>query len=168
MRGGASCFRRLGQSNPDTHPPTIKLDSPPPSPQSSKCKIVTSKPHADLAPCTATQVTKFAGDHPGGDELILAYAGKDITSIMSDPQEHSHSTSAFELLQEYQVGRLGVEETITNPDFVWEDHFVPKDTDNDQDWEKNQFLDLNRPLVPQMLRSEFSKAFYLQQVHQPR
>lgn len=115
-----------------------------------------------------SQVTKFAGDHPGGDELIVAYAGKDITSIMSDPQEHSHSDSAFELLQEYQVGRLGAEETITNPDFVWEDHFVPNDTDNNQDWEKNQFLDLNRPLVPQMLKSEFSKAFYLQQVHQPR
>lgn len=118
--------------------------------------------------CSSSQVTKFAPDHPGGDDLILNYAGKDITSIMSDENEHAHSTSAFELLQEYQVGRLGAEETITNPDFVWEDHFVPQDTDNDQDWEKNQFLDLNKPLIPQMWVSQFSKAFYLQQVHQPR
>ena len=114
------------------------------------------------------QVSGFTEDHPGGDDLILQYAGRDITTIMSDPIEHSHSDSAFHLLQEYQVGRVGAEESIVNEDFVWHDDFKAEDTDNLADWERNQFLDLDRPLVMQMFNSEFSKSFYLQQVHQPR
>ncbi|KAK4052593.1 fatty acid alpha-hydroxylase [Microbotryomycetes sp. JL221] len=113
-------------------------------------------------------VTKFVKDHPGGDDLILQYAGRDITSAMADPVEHSHSDSAYALLQEYQVGIVGAEERITNADFVYTDHFKPQDTDNDDDWQRNQFLDLNKPLVMQMWRADFSKNFYLQQVHQPR
>ncbi|SGZ24280.1 BQ5605_C023g09716 [Microbotryum silenes-dioicae] len=113
-------------------------------------------------------VTAFLEDHPGGDDLILNYAGKDITSIMADPVEHEHSDSAYELLQQYQLGVIGAEERITNEDFVWNEKFEPQDTDTSQDWQKNQFLDLQRPLVMQMLRSDFSKSFYLQQVHQPR
>ncbi|ORY74786.1 inositolphosphorylceramide-B C-26 hydroxylase [Leucosporidium creatinivorum] len=113
-------------------------------------------------------VTTFIEDHPGGDDLILEYAGRDITTVMSDPLEHSHSDSAFSLLQSYQVGVVGAEERITNVNFVFTDHFKPQDTDNGDDWERNQFLDLDRPLVMQMWNSDFSKSFYLQQVHQPR
>ncbi|GAA6043520.1 hypothetical protein JCM8097_002256 [Rhodosporidiobolus ruineniae] len=113
-------------------------------------------------------VTQFLEDHPGGDNLILDWAGKDITAVMDDPVEHSHSDSAYSVLDEYLVGRLGTEETITDPNFEFKDDWHPEDTDNHKDWEKNQFLDLERPLIMQVWNAEFSKAFYLQQVHQPR
>lgn len=37
-----------------------------------------------------------------------------------------------------------------------------------KDFEKNQFLDLRKPMLLQLLRANFSKSYYLQQVHQPR
>lgn len=52
-------------------------------------------------------VTKFLNDHPGGDELVLQYAGKDVGEVMKDPVEHDHSDSAYGMLEEYVVGRLG-------------------------------------------------------------
>ncbi|KAM0748640.1 fatty acid-2 hydroxylase [Meredithblackwellia eburnea MCA 4105] len=113
-------------------------------------------------------VTKFVVDHPGGDDLILNYAGRDVTEIMADPVEHSHSDSAYELLRDFQVGVVGTEETITNPDFEYTDSFEPEDTAVEDDYKKNQFLDLSRPLIMQVWNSNFSKGFYLQQVHQPR
>ncbi|KIX07414.1 uncharacterized protein Z518_02067 [Rhinocladiella mackenziei CBS 650.93] len=45
---------------------------------------------------------------------------------------------------------------------------LSKETDLDQDWKTHKFLDLNKPLFPQMLFSKFSKEFYLKQVHRPR
>ncbi|KPV71583.1 uncharacterized protein RHOBADRAFT_65810 [Rhodotorula graminis WP1] len=114
-------------------------------------------------------VSQFVDDHPGGDDLVLEWAGKDVTAVMQDPVEHSHSDSAFQLLDEsYYVGRVGAEESITDPSFEFKDGWHPEDTDNGKDWEKNQFLDLDKPLIMQVWRANFSKAFYLQQVHQPR
>ncbi|GAA6024564.1 hypothetical protein JCM10207_008654 [Rhodosporidiobolus poonsookiae] len=113
-------------------------------------------------------ITSFLDDHPGGDDIVLEWAGKDITEVMADPIEHSHSDSAYSVLDEFLVGRVGTEETITNADFVYTDDWHPEDTDNSKDWAKNQFLDLDRPLIMQVWNAQFSKAFYLQQVHQPR
>ncbi|OAL40011.1 hypothetical protein AYO20_00924 [Fonsecaea nubica] len=45
---------------------------------------------------------------------------------------------------------------------------LSKETDLDQDWKTHKFLDLNRPLFPQMIFGKFSKEFYLEQVHRPR
>ena len=53
-------------------------------------------------------------------------------------------------------------------DWVPEDDFHPEETDTVQDYEKNQFLDLRRPMLWQLLQANFSKSYYLQQVHQPR
>jgi 4-hydroxysphinganine ceramide fatty acyl 2-hydroxylase len=52
----------------------------------------------------------------------------------------------------------------------WEatDDFEPEDTDLKRDFEKNQFLDLRKPLLRQVWEANFSKSYYLQQVHQPR
>ena len=107
-------------------------------------------------------------DHPGGDDLILNHAGKDITSLMVDPTEHVHSTASYDLMREYQVGVVGAEEAIVNKDFVMTDHFAPADTAISDDYSRNQFLDLDKPLLIQIWNSNFSKSFYLQQVHQPR
>lgn len=56
-------------------------------------------------------ICSFVGDHPGGDEFVLEYAGKDVEDIMNEPESHSHSDSAFDLLRDWQIGVLGGEET---------------------------------------------------------
>ena len=64
-------------------------------------------------------VTKFLNDHPGGDDLILGYAGKDIGEVMRDPAEHEHSDSAFEMLEEFVIGRVGVGEVSVSDGEWW-------------------------------------------------
>lgn len=129
-------------------------------------------------------ITEFAPDHPGGDELIHPYAGKDLGDIMEDPTEHSHSDSAFELLEEHCIGRLpvseeeealcapskagGAEYTGKDDTVIITDDFVPPDTDTSGDFKAHRFLDLNRPLIMQVWNAKFSKDFYLEQVHSPR
>ncbi|CCL99107.1 uncharacterized protein FIBRA_01121 [Fibroporia radiculosa] len=113
-------------------------------------------------------VTGFLPDHPGGDDLILNYAGKDVGEIMKDPLEHDHSDSAYDMLEECAIGRLGTSETIVREDWVPEDSFEPEDTDLAADYEKNQFLDLRKPLLRQVWEANWTKSYYLQQVHQPR
>lgn len=49
-------------------------------------------------------VTPFLEDHPGGGELILEYAGKDVRNIMADEVSHAHSEAAYDILDEYFVG----------------------------------------------------------------
>ena len=59
-------------------------------------------------------VTGFLADHPGGDDLILDHAGKDVGDIMRDKLEHEHSESAYEMLDEFVIGRLCEGETIVS------------------------------------------------------
>ena len=84
---------------------------------------------------------------------------RDVTELMSDPTSHSHSDSAFTLLSEYQIGVLVTGEQLVDPNVEWKDDFKPKDTETDGDYERNRFLDLNRPLVMQMVTSDLSKSF---------
>ena len=51
-------------------------------------------------------VTKFLGQHPGGADMILSHAGKDVTNILTDINLHTHSSNAYNLLQEYKIGIL--------------------------------------------------------------
>ncbi|TKX19335.1 ceramide very long chain fatty acid hydroxylase SCS7 [Elsinoe australis] len=43
-----------------------------------------------------------------------------------------------------------------------------KETDPTSDFKTHKFLDLNKPLLMQVWRGNFSKEFYLEQVHRPR
>ncbi|XP_067623209.1 uncharacterized protein [Eurosta solidaginis] len=52
-------------------------------------------------------VTKFMHLHPGGEQIILEYAGRDATLAF---QGTGHSQSANEQLVEYLVGELPVKE----------------------------------------------------------
>ncbi|KAI0071275.1 oxidoreductase [Panus rudis PR-1116 ss-1] len=113
-------------------------------------------------------VTSFLADHPGGDDLILKYAGKDVGAVMKDPEEHVHSDSAYEMLEDFVIGRLGVGEAIVSDDWVADDDFHPEETDLNKDFEKNEFLDLRKPMLKQVWEANWSKSYYLQQVHQPR
>ncbi|KAI5290182.1 fatty acid alpha-hydroxylase [Ascosphaera aggregata] len=130
-------------------------------------------------------VTEFLEDHPGGSELILEYAGKDVTEIMGDPSSHYHSESAYDMLNEYHVGVVvsdaekaalcaaiaeggEEEEPVFKSTGLSKEEDLNKETDIDADFKKHHFLDLNRPLIPQMWLGGFSKEFYLDQVHRPR
>ncbi|KAJ7637159.1 oxidoreductase [Roridomyces roridus] len=115
-------------------------------------------------------VTKFIDDHPGGDDIILKYAGKDVGAVMTgkEGEHHEHSDAAYDMLEEYQVGKLGTEESIIRADFDAPDDWHPEETKPEDDFKKNEFLDLSKPLIRQVWESNFSKSYYLQQVHQPR
>ncbi|KAJ1659442.1 fatty acid alpha-hydroxylase [Dispira simplex] len=111
-------------------------------------------------------ITTFAEDHPGGIDYILEFAGEDIGEVMKDPAFHHHSESAYELLSEYCIGTLkGANGISCSP--RQETHALV-DTDIQADYKTEHFLDLSRPLFLQMLRSNFTKEFYMEQVHKPR
>jgi predicted heme/steroid binding protein len=104
-------------------------------------------------------VTTFLADHPGGEEFILKYAGRDVEDAMKDAEEHVHSESAYDLLNEFVIGRLGAGESVVSDDWVATDDFTPDDTDETADFEKNQFLDLRKPLMRQMWDCNFRCVF---------
>ncbi|GCE98514.1 fatty acid alpha-hydroxylase [Zygosaccharomyces mellis] len=140
-------------------------------------------------------VTEFLDEHPGGAEYILEHAGSDITGILKDKDVHEHSESAYEILDDnYLVGYLATKEEeaklLTNEKHQVEVHLTGKDdqefdsttfvpelpteeklsiaTDYGRDYKKHKFLDLNKALLPQVMFGNFSKDFYLDQVHRPR
>ncbi|KAK4515526.1 uncharacterized protein ATC70_010476 [Mucor velutinosus] len=138
-------------------------------------------------------VTDFSKDHPGGDDVVLEYAGKDITEVMSDKLLHDHSEAAFDMMDDYLIGtlegsdvsigpvrhleglraslhrrRVGLLEKEVEYKTYKQEDFFPTVTDTKADIKIHQFLDLNKPLVPQMLTMKFTKEHYLEQVHKPR
>lgn len=139
-------------------------------------------------------VTSFLEEHPGGSELIMDYAGKDITDILADEISHTHSETTYEILDEnYLIGYLAneeeEEELLSNPnhkvdvklDNLHSDQYdstkldgLPEYeklniiTDFSHDYKNHKFLDLNKPLLLQVLFGNFTKEFYLDQVHRPR
>lgn len=144
-------------------------------------------------------VTDFVDDHPGGGDLILEYAGKDIEEILKDPTSHPHSEAAYEVLDDSLVGFVVPEKSVTTGESATNgsaqhvngngnaktngdatepyvhprtgmscEEDLSKDTDATTDYKKHKFLDLNRPLFPQIWFGGFSKDFYLDQVHRPR
>lgn len=74
--------------------------------------------HNTLESCYVTRgtkvfdVTTFLEDHPGGGDLILGYGGKDVTKIMDDEISHSHSESAYEILDENYLFGFVVTEPV--------------------------------------------------------
>jgi 4-hydroxysphinganine ceramide fatty acyl 2-hydroxylase len=146
--------------------------------------------HKSLSSCWVSRndkvydVTGFLPDHPGGDDLILKYGGQDIGDVMKNPDEHVHSESAYDMLDEFLIGRVGTDAGLVDEgtsshsshknyaylvvDWVAEEDFHPDDTDADKDYAQNEFLDLRKPLLRQLWDANFSKSYYLLQVHQPR
>jgi 4-hydroxysphinganine ceramide fatty acyl 2-hydroxylase len=134
-------------------------------------------------------VTDFLDSHPGGADLVLDYAGKDIKDILEDEDSHTHSQAAYEVLEDSLVGFLasangkakaealangngaanGTNGTFVHPRTGMScEEDLSKDTDISSDYKTHKFLDLGRPLFPQVWMGGFSKDFYLDQVHRPR
>ncbi|KIY45038.1 oxidoreductase [Fistulina hepatica ATCC 64428] len=130
--------------------------------------------HNNLASCWVIRdgkiydVTAFLADHPGGDDMILNHAGRSVGDVMRDKLEHEHSDAAYDILRQYMVGKLGTSETIVDENWEATDDFHPDNTEVEKDFERNQFLDLRKPLMRQMWEANFSKAYYVRQIHQPR
>ena len=59
-------------------------------------------------------VAAFLPDHPGGDDIILKYAGQNIDLAMKNSEEHEHSDSAYDMMEEYLIGRLGNQAAIVD------------------------------------------------------
>lgn len=94
-------------------------------------------------------VTEFIADHPGGAEIIQEYSGQDITHIFDSPASHRHSQFAHNLLKKYCIDDVKVQS-------------------EGKGGKNKAFLDLDKPLIPQMWRLRVSKEEYLRQVHKPR
>ena len=93
--------------------------------------------HSKVSSCWVSRagkvydVTGFLDDHPGGDDLILQYAGKDIGEAMKDKLGHNHSDSAYNMLEGLVIGRLGTGEAVVREgsffllSLVPRHHFLP-------------------------------------------
>jgi 4-hydroxysphinganine ceramide fatty acyl 2-hydroxylase len=137
---------------------------------SKRIRIFTTsdvRQHNSEASCWVTykgkvlDVTNFLADHPGGEEFILKYAGRDVEDVMKDTDEHVHSESAYDIMDELFIGRLGAEESVVSDDWVATDDFTPEDTDEAADYAKTQFLDLRKPLMRQMWDCNFRYVFFV-------
>src|ERR1043165_5219838 len=107
-------------------------------------------------------VTEFAVDHPGGPELIKEWGGKDVTKILVDSNLHEHSDIAYEVLAELCMGEIvegtsTIESKNTNAQTENNDRderiiepFHLQITDVKRDFQRENFLDLNKPLYEQM------------------
>lgn len=135
-------------------------------------------------------VTRFLDEHPGGPKYILDHAGEDITEVLKNKSIHEHSESAYEILDEdYLVGYLATEEEekklLSNPNHKVEvklDEFdsttfvndLPTEdklsiaTDYSKDFKRHHFLDLNKALLPQVMFGNYTRDFYIDQIHRPR
>jgi 4-hydroxysphinganine ceramide fatty acyl 2-hydroxylase len=135
-------------------------------------------------------VTDFLEAHPGGGELILDWAGKDVGDILKDEDSHLHTETAYEVLDESLVGFLSAPNGKSlngnangtgtdavqngNGEYVHprtgmsKEEDLSVETNYDIDYKKHKFLDLNKPLLLQVWFGGFSKDFYLDQIHRPR
>lgn len=149
-------------------------------------------------------VTDFLDSHPGGGELILEYAGRDVADILKDQISHEHSEAAYEVLDDSLVGFVVSPKILSTavesdrPDTIVplppsqnglrklkEDGAVSqppvfantgmssaadlsRETNVSADYKQHKFLDLSKPLLMQLWRGNFSKKFYLEQIHRPR
>ncbi|KAI7861916.1 cytochrome b5 [Spinellus fusiger] len=48
-------------------------------------------------------ITEFAMEHPGGEDILFSEAGKDVTEAFEDI---GHSTDARDIMEKYYVGEL--------------------------------------------------------------
>ncbi|KAJ2158174.1 fatty acid alpha-hydroxylase [Coemansia sp. RSA 552] len=99
-------------------------------------------------------LSTFHTDHPGGSDVLLQFAGEDITEAMRDPSIHRHAIQAYRVLKDFYIGEITSEERT---ELAADDEMAQVRED--------KFLDIHRPLFMQMWRSRFTREFYIQEVH---
>lgn len=114
-------------------------------------------------------VSQFLEDHPGGSEILLGNAGKNVSNHID--ALHRHSQFARMQLAEY---RIGVVQDYVGPTERVVDGAITKAKKSADmtkvlmEMKDDTFLDLNKPLMPQVWDNRWSKRYYLEQVHIPR
>lgn len=116
------------------------------------------------------------------DESLVGFvaAVKPVTAATSTPESQQTFRSSTSSIG----GTPTEDETSTQPDdaqsgsettnIVYaatgmsDETDLSKETDVLADYKTHKFLDLDRPLLPQIWNGGFSKQFYLEQVHRPR
>ena len=74
-------------------------------------------------------VTNFLEEHPGGEEILLEYGGKDATKVFEDIV--GHSVDAREMMSEYLIGELRQEDKkgiVDNGPKPWGQESIREDT----------------------------------------
>jgi 4-hydroxysphinganine ceramide fatty acyl 2-hydroxylase len=82
-------------------------------------------------------ITYFFQLHPGGDQILHQYLGKDASSVFKDDKVHRHSIAAYNLLKKFRVGY--VQGMVKESDV--------KDALNETKYPEDYGIDLNRGLV---------------------
>ena len=126
-------------------------------------------------------LTGFMNGHPGGPDLIMEHAGKDVSLIMRDGSSHDHSDSAFGMLDEYRVGLLEGYDGTVRPRKLrkrreavklaeGEEATVVDDNSAifDTDGEFYDLIDLDKPIVTQLWALTIPLKDYLRFTHTPR
>ncbi|OMJ11851.1 Ceramide very long chain fatty acid hydroxylase SCS7 [Smittium culicis] len=113
-------------------------------------------------------ISSFNDAHPGGSEWLLKFGGQDVTFVMNDKDLHGHSSHAFNLLDDFLIGQI-IETEKWDPYSESSD----KSSSNPSTASKigiasDKFIDPNKPIFTQIWNSNFTKEFYLEQVHIPR
>ncbi|XP_038154647.1 cytochrome b5 [Cyprinodon tularosa] len=72
-------------------------------------------------------ITSFLEEHPGGEEVLLEQAGADATESFEDV---GHSTDAREMLEQYYIGELHMDDRIKEKTKVVES----KDSGESSSW----------------------------------
>ncbi|KAH7055466.1 hypothetical protein BKA57DRAFT_490167 [Linnemannia elongata] len=105
------------------------------------------------------------------DELLIgALSSSTTTTTTAATTTTTSATTTATKRQQHEAEmhrRLGANVTDTKNAETGEQEYYLNDTDLVAD-KKNKFLDLNKPLFHQLWYANFSKTFYLEQVHIPR
>lgn len=106
------------------------------------------------------------------DDSFVGYvAGEDIMNVVADsdqPQEIVPLPPTRAGNQELKENGVTEGKTVFATTGMSSAEDLSKDTDYSTDYKSHKFLDLNRPLLPQVWNGGFSRDFYLEQVHRPR
>ncbi|CAK9141458.1 unnamed protein product [Ilex paraguariensis] len=102
-------------------------------------------------------VTNFLADHPGGDEILLAAAGKDASEEFEDA---GHGSAARLMLDEFYVGEAN---SSTIPKATpYKPSKQPKQIHNDEEKSSNLIIKPLKFLLPfAILGLAFSIHFYI-------
>lgn len=95
-------------------------------------------------------LSDFIDNHPGGLKVLEKYNGKEIDEIFSDPSSHIHSSFAQKILEQQQK------------------IFIEKSAEKMEDQEGLAFIDLQKPMISQILNASWSKEFYFENVNVPQ
>ncbi|VVT57698.1 uncharacterized protein SAPINGB_P005825 [Magnusiomyces paraingens] len=96
--------------------------------------------------------------------VAILSTDEEAKKILTKDNRHSFKLASSGILTEATPGETASSSKLTGTAEV--DLHITTDFDND--YKEHKFIDLNKPLFPQVLFAKYNKEFYLDQVHRPR